>query len=60
MRHPEIDAADIAAALRERMILVRHFKQDPIMQFLRVTIGTQENCEILVKNLSEILSKGMI
>ena len=60
MRHPDLDAAAIAAALRERLILVRHFKQDPIMQFLRVTIGTQENCEILVKNLSEILSKGMI
>lgn len=60
MRHPEFDAGAIAAALRERLILVRHFKQDPIEQFLRVTIGTQENCEILVKNLSEIISKGMI
>lgn len=60
MRHPEFDAGELAAALRERLILVRHFKQEPIMQFLRVTIGTQENCEILVKNLSEIISKGMI
>lgn len=60
MRHAEWDAGKVAAELRQRFILVRHFKQDPIMQFLRVTIGTQENCEILVKNLSEIISKGMI
>lgn len=60
MRHPQYDAAKIAAALREHKLLVRHFKQAPIEQYLRVTIGTQENCENLVNALSEILSKGII
>ncbi|WP_071057999.1 histidinol-phosphate transaminase [Pelistega sp. MC2] len=60
MSHPKLDATKIASELRERKLLVRHFKQVPIDQFLRVTIGTQENCENLVKALSEIVSKGII
>lgn len=60
MRHPNHDAAALAAALREKKLLVRHFKQAPMDQYLRITIGTQKNCEILVNALSEILSRGII
>lgn len=59
MRHPQFDAAQIAASLRERKLLVRHFKRTGIEQFLRVTIGTQESCEILARALSEIVSKDV-
>ncbi len=55
VRHAEHDAATLAAALRERGIIVRHFKQPRIEQFLRITIGTDTQCDQLVAALREIL-----
>jgi histidinol-phosphate aminotransferase len=55
-RHPQRDGAQLAAALRERAILVRHFKTARIDQFLRITIGTDEECGKLVDALKAILS----
>lgn len=54
-RHPQHDGARIAAALRERAILVRHFKQARIDQFLRISIGTDDECEKLVAALKAII-----
>ncbi|WP_028456579.1 histidinol-phosphate transaminase [Chitinilyticum litopenaei] len=56
-RHPQRDAAELAALLRERSIIVRHFKRpERIAQFLRITIGTPEECAALVTALKEILA----
>ncbi|WP_293932911.1 histidinol-phosphate transaminase [Iodobacter sp.] len=55
-RHPQHDAAQLAAALREHSIIVRHFKQERIDQFLRVSIGTDKECELLVQALHKLLS----
>ncbi|OEZ98924.1 histidinol-phosphate transaminase [Duganella sp. HH101] len=55
-RHPGHDAAQLAAGLRERAILVRHFKQARIDQFLRISIGTGDECAKLVDALKAILS----
>lgn len=55
-RHPNRDGAELAAALRARAILVRHFKQARIDQFLRITIGTDAQCAQLVAALGEILA----
>jgi histidinol-phosphate aminotransferase len=55
-RHARLDGAELAARLRERSIIVRHFKQPArIAQFLRITIGTDAQCEALVGALREIL-----
>ena len=54
-RHPRHDAAYLAAALRERNIIVRHFKQARIDQFLRISIGTEEENDALTAVLGEIL-----
>jgi len=54
-RHPAHDAAELAKALRERAILVRHFAKPRIDQFLRITIGTDEQCSALVEALRRII-----
>jgi histidinol-phosphate aminotransferase len=53
-RHPRHDAATTALALRQRSIIVRHFKQPRIDQFLRITVGTDEQCDALVSALRQI------
>jgi len=54
-RHPQHDAARLAAALRQRAIIVRHFKLARIDQFLRITVGTDAQCAVLIAALKEIL-----
>ncbi|MDR1423893.1 MAG: histidinol-phosphate transaminase [Azoarcus sp.] len=54
-RHPAHDAAQLAAALRARAIIVRHFKVPRIEQYLRITIGTDEQCATLVQALQATL-----
>jgi histidinol-phosphate aminotransferase len=55
-RHPKHDAAQLAAALRNRSIIVRHFKLPRIDQHLRITIGNDAQCAALVRALTEILA----
>ncbi|OAI94337.1 histidinol-phosphate transaminase [Pseudomonas putida] len=50
-RHPQKDAAGIAAALREQGVIVRHFKLPRIDQFLRISIGTEEQNQALLDAL---------
>jgi histidinol-phosphate aminotransferase len=52
-RHPKHDAAGLAAKVREQGVIVRHFKQERIAQFLRITIGTPEQNQALVDALGE-------
>ncbi|MBU3056443.1 histidinol-phosphate transaminase [Pseudomonas indica] len=54
-RHPGRDAAQLAAALREQGVIVRHFKQTRIAQFLRITIGAPEENQALLDAL-----KGLV
>jgi histidinol-phosphate aminotransferase len=53
-RHPGHSGQALAAALRERAVLVRHFVT-PISDFLRITIGSEADLGRLTEALSEIL-----
>jgi histidinol-phosphate aminotransferase len=55
VRHPGKDAGELAQRLRELSIIVRHFRQPRIDQYLRITVGTDQECTALVKALGEIL-----
>lgn len=55
-RKPGWEGKLLATALRERAILVRHFNQPRIADFLRISIGTEEQCERLVSALDGILA----
>lgn len=55
VRHPGRDAAELAASLREQGVIVRHFRHPRIDQFLRITIGTDQECRALTLALADIL-----
>jgi histidinol-phosphate aminotransferase len=55
-RHLKRDGAELAVRLRECNIIVRHFKTPSrIAPFLRITIGTRNECQKLINALKEIL-----
>ncbi|WP_461480559.1 histidinol-phosphate transaminase [Porticoccus sp.] len=54
-RHPQQAAAELMAQLRQRGIIVRHFQQPRIEQYLRITIGTAEQNAQLVMALQQII-----
>ena len=55
-RHLKHSGAKLYQALRDRGIIVRHFKSARIEEFLRITIGTDEQSSELVAALKEILN----
>jgi len=55
-RHPQRDAEQLAAALRARSIIVRHFTQPRVSQYLRISIGSADECAALTQALTAILA----
>lgn len=55
VKHESIQAEEIAKKLREQKIIIRHFKQARIDNYLRITVGTQEECVSLIKALKKIV-----
>ena len=53
-RHPAHSGASLAAALRSRRIIVRHFARPRVEDFLRITIGTDEDCDALLAALDDM------
>ena len=49
-------AAEVFSQLREKNILVRYFNKPRIDEFLRITIGTDEEMKVLIDTLSDILA----
>ncbi|MDR1898967.1 MAG: histidinol-phosphate transaminase [Treponema sp.] len=55
VRPPRMGGAEFFARLRERGILARHFNKPRIADFLRISIGTDEEMEELLTRCREIL-----
>ncbi len=55
IRHRQHDAREMQTYLRQHAIIVRHFSQARIDQYLRVTIGTDAQCGQLVLALRNYL-----
>ncbi len=53
--HPDKPAEELATGLRQQGIIVRHFKHERISQFLRITVGTDEQNKQLVKVLKRLV-----
>jgi histidinol-phosphate aminotransferase len=57
VRHPDRDAAELSASLRECNVIVRHFRKPlRIAPFIRITVGTDEQCGVLLAALRGILN----
>lgn len=52
---PKISAEDLFKALRERNIIVRYFNKPRISEYLRISIGTDEEMQALVAACREVL-----
>ena len=55
-RHEKVSADEIFTKLREKDIYVRHWNKQRIDNYLRISIGTDEEMKELVKVLKEIVS----
>jgi histidinol-phosphate aminotransferase len=54
-RHPARSGSALAAALRERAVLVRHFNKPRTEPWLRITVGTDADNRRLIAAAAEIL-----
>jgi histidinol-phosphate aminotransferase len=57
IRFPGLDGAKALAALKKKGILVRHFNQPRIAEYVRVTIGTDEEMDAFLKECRELTGK---
>ena len=53
--HSKHDAAELAGELRKEGVIVRHFSQERIRQYLRITIGTPEENQQLLAVLDKLV-----
>jgi histidinol-phosphate aminotransferase len=56
-RHPARDGAELAAALRQHAVLVRHFNKPRTAPYLRITVGTADDIRRLIAAATEILGR---
>jgi histidinol-phosphate aminotransferase len=55
-RHPDHKGGEVAAGLRAKNIIVRHFNKPRIADFLRITVGTDVQCAQLLTACREVLA----
>ncbi len=55
-RHPDIGGEELYRQLKKRGILIRHFSVERIRDYNRITIGTREQMEALVREAGQAVS----
>ena len=54
-KHPAIGGRALYQRLKSRGVLVRHFDKPRIADYVRITVGTAEQMEILIRTICQIL-----
>lgn len=57
VRHPEVRGDVLFHALRERGVIIRHWDKPELIDYNRITIGTREQMDILLREVRSILSE---
>jgi len=57
VRHPRIGGEELYVELKKRGILIRHFRQERIQDYNRISIGTRAQMEKLVNTLKKLLEE---
>ena len=56
-KHSNVGGEELYLKLKEKGVLVRHFKTERIKDYNRITVGSREQTEILVEKIKEILEE---
>lgn len=54
-KHSSLNAEKMCLELKKRGILVRHFGEERINDYLRITVGTKEEIQIVIENMKAIM-----
>lgn len=54
-KHSMIGGKELTSALKEKGILIRHFSNERIDQYVRISIGTEEQMKIVIDAIAEII-----
>ena len=57
VKHPDVDGQALFMAMRQAGIIVRHWNKERIDQYLRISIGTDEEMGAMLDFLEDYLSK---
>jgi histidinol-phosphate aminotransferase len=58
VRHTRVAGKALFDALREQGIILRRWDKPRISDYLRVTVGTESQCDRLLEALAALLEKG--
>ncbi|MDO4847359.1 MAG: histidinol-phosphate transaminase [Clostridiaceae bacterium] len=59
-KQPDISGEKLYKELKARGVLIRHFTKERIRDYNRITIGTREQMDILLKNIQSILKEEQL
>ena len=57
--HDAISSAELCTKLKEKGILTRHFADEKLDKYLRITIGTEQEMAVVLIAIKEILAEVM-
>lgn len=57
VRHPEVGGDVIFRKLRERGVIIRHWDKPALINYNRITIGSREQMDILLREVREVLAE---
>ena len=58
VKHPTYDGEKLYLDLKKRGVLIRHFTKERIRNYNRITVGTREQIDILLRNIKELLEEN--